>query len=109
MALDSTVFVRLSFATQASGWIVGTIEWRRHGAPDRSRIQGVAGDAPGRYRLAYRTRGPGRERVHTVGWLVADTVLRVGLGFVQDADSLEFRRVPPDAPHPSVVEVVTVP
>ena len=52
---------------------------------------------------------PARARARTAAWLVGDT-LRFGTSLVPDADSLELKRVSPDAPYPaSVLEVVTTP
>ena len=114
--IDSTTFVRLTLSTERGGWIVGTLDRRYQGEPEHTRVQGTEAEGPGRYILSYLLHLPTWERGETVAWLVeggggvgGDT-LRLGTALVPGADSLELKRVNPEAPYPgSVLELVTPP
>src|SRR5579884_3729134 len=93
--LDSTVYVRM------------TVEAHPGGRPERSKIEGGPLGNTGRYILGVELERPASQRARTAAWFVGDT-LRLGTPLVPDADSIEFRRVAPDAPDPpTVLEVVT--
>jgi len=83
VAIDSTVYVRVTLESHPGDWISGMLYRRYFGEPER----------------------------RTVAWTigVGDT-LRLGTPLVPGADSIELKRVRPDAPYPAtVVEVVTAP
>lgn len=109
--IDSTTFVRLTLSTERGGWVVGTLDRRYRGEPEHTRIQGTEAEGPGRYILSYLLHLPTWERGETVAWLVGGSdTLRLGTALVPDADSLELKRVSPEAPYPdSVLELVTLP
>jgi hypothetical protein len=102
VARDSTVFIRVTIESQPHGFILGTLERSYFGDAERSRVQGKATDAPGRWVVTYRVWKPTWERGETAFWMVGDT-LRAGPAFVPGADSLELRRVSDDAPYPKTV------
>jgi len=107
--IDSTVYVRISLESHANGWISGRLYRRYHGAPDRSKVEAGPLRGTGRWIIGVELEKPAWARARTAAWLVGDT-LRFGTPLVPDADSIELRRVPPDAPYPaSVLEVVTLP
>lgn len=106
VAIDSTVFIRVTLEAEPHGFLLGTLERRYFGDGERSRIQGKASETPGRWNVTYRIWKPTWERGETVLWLVGDT-LRAGSALVPGADSLELRRVSDDAPYPTtVIDVV---
>jgi hypothetical protein len=109
LAIDSTVYVRITLETHQGGWISGRMYRRYHGAAERSKVEGGSlRGTGGRYILGVELERPASTRARTAAWFVGDT-LRLGTSLVPDADSLELRRVPPDAPYPAtVVEVVTI-
>ena len=107
--LDSTVYVRVTLESHPGGWISGRLYRRYHGADERSKIEGGPLRGTGRYILGVDLERPASAKARTAAWLAADA-LRFGTSFVPDADSLELRRVSPDAPYPArVIEVVTAP
>ena len=107
--IDSTVYLRITLETHPGGWISGRLYRRYHGAPERSKVEGGALGHTGRYIVGVELERPAAARARTAAWLVGDT-LRFGTSLVPDADSLELRRVGPDAPYPATVtEIVTVP
>src|SRR2546423_8411751 len=80
---------------------------RYFGQPERTKLGGGPLRGTGRWILGADFDHPVSQEAKTAAWLVGDT-LRLGTPFVPDADSLEFRRVPRDAPDPTtVLEVVT--
>jgi len=99
---DSTVFLRLTIEAEPNGYILGTLERSYFGDAERSRLQGKAAAASGRWFVTYRIWKPTWERGETVLWMVRDT-LRTGSALVPGADSLELRRVSDDAPYPKTV------
>ncbi len=108
VALDSTTFLRVTFTTQAGGWVTAVTERRHRGRPDRARLQGRAAGEPGRWRMAYRYLLPTWTRGATAAWVVGDT-LRMGAALIPDSDSVEFRRVAPGAAYPAAVAEVVAP
>jgi len=105
--LDSTAYIRLSLASHTGGWFTGSLYRRYRGQPERTRLSGGPLGATGRWILAADFDHPVSMQARTAAWLVGDT-LRLGTPFVPDADSLDLRRVPSDAPDPpTVLEVVT--
>ena len=86
------------------------------GEPERSKVEAGPLRGTGRFIIGAELDHPTWQRVRTVAWAVgarggrgADT-LRLGTPFVPGADSIELKRVRPDARYPAtVVEVVTVP
>ena len=102
VAVDSTVFVRLTVEAKPHDYLLGTLERSYFGDIERSRFQGKATDTPGRWFIDYRIWKPSWERGETVLWMVGDT-LRAGSALVPGADSLELRRVSDDAPYPKAV------
>jgi hypothetical protein len=105
--LDSTVYVRMTVEAHAGGWLSGRLDRRYYGRPERSKIEGGPLGNTGRYILGVDLEWPASQRARTAAWFVGDT-LRLGTPLVPDADSIEFRRVAPDAPDPAaVLEVVT--
>ncbi len=106
--IDSTVYVRITLETHPREWISGRLYRRFYGAPERSKVEGGPLGGTGRYIIGVEIEKPASARVRTAAWLVGDT-LRFGTSLVPEADSLELRRVPADAPYPTTVtEVVTV-
>ncbi len=104
---DSTVYIRLSLQSHTGGWFTGSLYRRYLGQPERSRLSGGPLGGSGRWILSADFDRPVSTQARTAAWLVGDT-LRLGTSFVPDADSLELRRVPGDAPDPpTVLEVVT--
>src|SRR5437870_7432542 len=109
MPIDSTVYIRITLETHAGDWISGRLYRRYHGEPDRSKVEAGPLRGTGRWIIGVELEKPAWARARTAAWLVGDT-LRFGTPLVPDADSIELRRVPPDAPYPaSVLEVVTLP
>ena len=107
IAIDSTVYIRITLESHPGGWISGRLYRRYHGAPDRSKVEAGPLRGTGRYIIGVELEQPAWERVRTAAWLVGDT-LRFGTPLVPDADSIELQRVGPDAPYPAtVLEVVT--
>lgn len=107
--LDSTIYIRMSLQSHTGGWFTGSLYRRYLGQPERSRLSGGPLGASGRWILAADFDRPVSTQARTAAWLAGDT-LRLGTSFVPDADSLELRRVPPDAADPAtVLEVVTPP
>jgi|SRR5689334_11590641 hypothetical protein len=107
--IDSTVYIRVTLETHPRGWISGRFYRRYHGADERSKVEGGPLGATGRFIIGVELERPASARARTAAWLVGDT-LRFGTSLVPDADSLELRRSPPDAPYPAtVIEVVTRP
>ncbi len=107
--IDSTVYIRVTLATQAGGWIDGKLYRRFFGEPERSKVEAGPLRGTDRYIIGVELDHPTWQRARTAAWLVGDT-LRLGTPLVPGADSLEFRRVPPDQPEPAtVIEVVTGP
>ena len=107
--LDSTVYIRMSLESHTGGWFTGSLYRRYFGQPERTKLGGGPLRGTGRWMLGADFDHPVSQEAKTAAWLVGDT-LRLGTPFVPDADSLEFRRVPRDAPDPTtVLEVVTSP
>ncbi len=107
--IDSTVYLRITLETHVGDWISGRLYRRYRGEPDRSKVEAGPLRGEGRYIIGVEIEKPAWARARTAAWLVGDT-LRFGTSLVPDADSLELRRVSPDAPYPaSVLEVVTAP
>ena len=105
--LDSTVYIRVTLESHPGDWISGRLYRRYHGADERSKIEGGPLRGTGRYILGVDLERPASAKARTAAWLAGDT-LRLGTSFVPDADSLELRRVSPDAPYPAtVLDVVT--
>ena len=109
VTLDSAVYVRITLESHPNGWISGRLYRRYHGEPDRSKVEAGPLRGTGRWIIGVELEKPIWERARTAAWLVGDT-LRFGTPLVPEADSIELKRVPPDAPYPaSVLEVVTTP
>ena len=107
--IDSTVYLRITLESHPGDWISGRLYRRDHGAPDRSKVEAGPLRGTGRYIIGVELERPVWARARTAAWLVGDT-LRLGTSFVPDVDSLELKRVKPDAPYPAVVQdVVTRP
>ena len=107
--VDSTVFLRLSLESHQGDWISGRLDRRYRGALEHSRIEAGPLRGTGRWIIGAEIERPASARVRTAAWLAGD-VLRLGTGFVPDADSLELRRTAPGAREAvTVVEVVTPP
>jgi hypothetical protein len=105
--IDSTVYVRITLETHVGDWISGRLYRRYHGEADRSKVEAGPLRGTGRWIIGVELEKPAWARARTAAWLVGDT-LRLGTPIVPDADSLELRRVSPEAPYPaSVLEVVT--
>ncbi len=105
--LDSTVYIRVTLESHPGDWISGRLYRRYHGADERSKIEGGPLRGTGRYIFGVDLERPASAKARTAAWLAGDT-LRFGTSFVPDADSLELRRVSPDAPYPAtVLDVVT--
>jgi len=105
--LDSTVYIRVTLESHPGDWISGRLYRRYHGADERSKIEGGPLRGTGRYIIGVDLERPASAKARTAAWLAGDT-LRLGTSFVPDADSLELRRVSPDAPYPAtVLDVVT--
>lgn len=105
--IDSTVYVRITLETHPGGWISGRLYRRYHGTPEGSKVEGGPLGNTGRYIIGVDVERPASARARTAAWLVGDT-LRLGTSLVPDADSLELKRVGPDAPYPATVsDVVT--
>ncbi len=110
--LDSTVYIRVTLESHPGDWISGRLYRRYHGADERSKIEGGPLRGTGRYIFGVDLERPASAKARTAAWLAGDTLrfgtLRFGTSFVPDADSLELRRVSPDAPYPAtVLDVVT--
>src|SRR6266513_3138471 len=107
--IDSTVYLRITLDSHVGVWISGGLYRRYRGEPDRSKVEAGPLRGTGRWIIGVELEKQVWERDRTAAWLVGDT-LRFGTPLVPDADSLELRRVSPDAPYPaSVLEVVTPP
>jgi hypothetical protein len=107
LPIDSTVYVRITLETHPGGWISGRLYRRYHGTPEGSKVEGGLLGRSGRYIIGVDVERPASARARTAAWLVGDT-LRLGTSLVPDADSLELKRVGPDAPYPATVsDVVT--
>lgn len=107
--IDSTAYLRLTLTSHPGGWVSGTVYRRDHGDSERSRLTGGVLGPTGRYALNADFDRPLKTEAHTAAWPTG-AQLMLGTAFVPDADSLELRRVPPDAPYPpTVLEVVTAP
>lgn len=107
LPIDSTVYVRITLETHPGGWISGRVYRRYHGTPEGSKVEGGLLGRSGRYIIGVDVERPASARARTAAWLVGDT-LRLGTSLVPDADSLELKRVGPDAPYPATVsDVVT--
>src|SRR3989441_7543852 len=107
--IDSTVYLRITLETHVGDWISGRLYRRYRGQPDRSKVEAGPLRGTGRWIIGVELEKPVWERARTAAWLVGDT-LRLGTPLVPGADSIELRRVSPDAPYPqSVLEVVTAP
>jgi len=107
--IDSTVYLRITLETHVGDWISGRLYRRYRGEPDRSKVEAGPLRGEGRFIIGVEIEKPAWARARTAAWLVGDT-LRFGTSLVPDADSLELKRVSPDAPYPeSVLELVTPP
>lgn len=106
--IDSTVYLRITLESHPGGWIGGRLYRRYHGEPDRSKIEAGPLRGTGRYIIGVELEKPAWARARTAAWMVGDT-LRFGTPLVPDADSLELRRVSPDAPYPATVQDVVAP
>src|SRR5207247_1102710 len=107
--IDSTVYLRITLETHVGDWISGRLYRRYRGEPDRSKVEAGPLRGEGRFIIGVEIEKPAWARARTAAWLVGDT-LRFGTSLVPDADSLELRRVSPDAPYPvTLLEVVTPP
>src|SRR5207237_9085164 len=107
VALVYTGDIRKSLETHAGGCLTGSLYRCYFGQPERTMLGGGRLRGTGRWILGADFDHPVSQEAKTAAWLVGDT-LRLGTPFVPDADSLEFRRVPRDAPDPTtVLEVVT--
>jgi hypothetical protein len=107
LPIDSTVYVRITLETHPGAWISGRVYRRYHGTPEGSKVEGGLLGRSGRYIIGVDVERPASARARTAAWLVGDT-LRLGTSLVPDADSLELKRVGPDAPYPATVsDVVT--
>ncbi len=107
--IDSTVFVRISLESHPGEWISGRLYRRYHGESERSKVEAGPLRGTGRWIIGVEIEKPASARVRTAAWRVGDA-LRLGTPLVPDADSIELRRVAPDAPYPAtVLEVVTPP
>lgn len=105
---DSTVYVRLTLKVMQGEWIDGRLYRRYYGVPERSKIEAGPLRGTGRYIIGADVERPAAAKARTAAWLVGDTLLHLGTPLVPGADSIELRRVTPDAPFPaSVLEVVT--
>ncbi len=106
--IDSTVYLRLTLRTMPGDWIDGRLYRRYFGKEERSKLEAGLLRGTGRYIIGADLERPASTKARTAAWLLGDT-LRLGTPFVPGADSLELRRIAPDAPYPaSVLEVVTV-
>src|SRR6266705_4859583 len=105
--VDSTVYVRLTLESHPGDWISGRLYRRYHGEPDHSKVEAGPLRGTGRWIIGVEIERPAWARARTAAWVVGDT-LRLGTSLVPDADSIELRRVSPDAPYPAtILEVVT--
>ena len=107
VAIDSTVYVRLTLQTHPGGWMGGRLYRRYYGQPEGSKIEAGPLRGTNRFIIGVELDNPTWQRARSAAWLVGDR-LRLGTPLVPDADSLEFRRVAPNAPYAhTVLEVVT--
>jgi hypothetical protein len=105
--IDSTVYVRLTLETHPGGWMGGRLYRSYFGRPEGSKIEAGPLRGTNRFVIGVELDNPTWQRARSAAWLVG-TRLRLGTPLVPDADSLEFRRVAPDAPYAhTVLEVVT--
>lgn len=85
----------------------GRLYRRYFGQPEGSKIEAGPLRGTNRFVIGVELDNPTWQRARSAAWLVG-TRLRLGTPLVPDADSLEFRRVAPDAPYAhTVLEVVT--
>src|SRR3989441_6906795 len=107
VAIDSTVYVRLTLETHPGGWMGGRLYRRYYGQPEGSKIEAGPLRGTNRFIIGVELDNPTWQRARSAAWLAGDR-LRLGTPLVPDADSLEFPRVALDAPHAhTVLEVVT--
>jgi len=107
VSIDSTVYVRLTLETHPGGWMGGRLYRRYFGQPEGSKIEAGPLRGTNRFVIGVELDNPTWQRARSAAWLVG-TRLRLGTPLVPEADSLEFRRVAPDAPYAhTVLEVVT--
>jgi len=102
---------RVTLESHPGDWISGMLYRRYFGAPERSKVEAGPLRGTGRFVIGAELDQPTWQRARTVAWTVGlgDT-LRLGTPLVPGADSIELKRVRPDAPYPAtVVEVVTAP
>ncbi|OLC05770.1 MAG: hypothetical protein AUH42_06810 [Gemmatimonadetes bacterium 13_1_40CM_70_11] len=103
--VDSTVYLRLTLLTHHGGWMEGRLYRRYFGQAERSKIEAGPLRGTDRYIIGVELDHPTWQRARTAAWLAGGR-LRLGTSLVPDADSLELRRVAPDAPYPAAVQVV---
>ena len=111
VAIDSTVYVRVTLESHPGDCISGMLYRRYFGEPERSKVEAGPLRGTGRFVIGAELDQPTWQRARTLAWTVGvgDT-LRLGTPLVPGADSIELKRVRPDAPYPAtVVEVVTAP
>jgi len=111
VAIDSTVYVRVTLESHPGDWISGMLYRRYFGEPERSKVEAGPLRGTGRFVIGAELDHPTWQRARTVAWTIGggDT-RRLGTPIVPGADSIELKRVRPDAPYPAtVVEVVTAP
>src|SRR5256885_15272169 len=85
----------------------GRLYRRYYGQPEGSKIEAGPLRGTNRFVIGVELDNPTWQRARSAAWLVGDR-LRLGTPLAPDADSLEFRRVGPDAPHAhTAVEGVT--
>jgi len=107
VAIDSTVYIRITLQSHPGDWMSGSLYRRYHGEPDKSKVEAGPLRGTGRWIIGVEIEKPAWARARTAAWVVGDT-LRLGTSLVPDADSIELRRVSPDAPYPAtILEVVT--
>src|SRR5690348_13719315 len=107
--IGSTGSPRITPETRVDDWSSVRLYRRYRGEPDRSKVAAGPLRGEGRFIIGVEIEKPAWARARTAAWLVGDT-LRFGTSLVPDADSLELKRVSPDAPYPaSVLEVVNPP
>src|SRR3989442_11783172 len=107
VALDSTVYVRITLESHPGGWISGRLYRRYHAQPDRSKDEAGPLRGTGRWIIGVEIEKPAWARARTAAGVVGDT-LRLGTSLVPHAHPIELRRVSPDPPYPAtLLEVVT--
>jgi hypothetical protein len=109
--IDSTIYLRITLETHAGDWISGRMYRRYRGEAEGSKVEAGPLRGEGRFIIGVEIEKPAWARARTAAWMVGGSdTLRFGTSLVPDADSLELRRVSPDAPYPaSVLEVVSPP